>query len=130
MDKLAEFLRQRRELAARYDAMLRGLPLILPWQHPDGLSAWHLYVVRPDAAKTQVTRAQMYEGLRARGIAPQVHYIPVHTQPWYQGLGFQPGDFPEAEAYYSGALSLPMFASLSHQDQDQVVAALREILCT
>lgn len=128
MDKLPAFLARRRELAARYDQLLADLPLILPWQHPDTLSAWHLYVVQVDEARTPVTRLEVYEGLRQRAIYPQVHYIPVHTQPWYQDLGFEPGDFPEAERYYSRALSLPMYYSLSDADQDRVVAALREIL--
>lgn len=127
MEKLPAFLARRRELAARYDRLLADLPLILPWQHPDTLSAWHLYVVQVDEARTPVTRLEVYEGLRQRAIYPQVHYIPVHTQPWYQDLGFKPGDFPEAERYYSRALSLPMYYSLSDADQDRVVAALREI---
>jgi dTDP-4-amino-4,6-dideoxygalactose transaminase len=70
----------------------------------------------------------LYEGLRQRQIFPQVHYIPVHTQPWYQNLGFRPGDFPESENYYAGTLSLPMYYGLTDADQDRVVAALTEIL--
>jgi UDP-4-amino-4,6-dideoxy-N-acetyl-beta-L-altrosamine transaminase len=127
MAKLPDFLARRRQLAARYDALLAELPLIRPWQHPDTLSAWHLYVVRPDAERTAVTRAQLYAGLRERGIAPQVHYIPVHTQPYYQKLGFKAGDFPAAERYYAGALSLPMFYSLTDAEQDQVVGALKSV---
>ncbi|HYF33896.1 MAG TPA: UDP-4-amino-4,6-dideoxy-N-acetyl-beta-L-altrosamine transaminase [Prosthecobacter sp.] len=128
MTKLAAFLERRRELAARYDRLLADQPLILPWQHPDTLSAWHLYVVRPDPGRTAITRAELYAGLRERGVAPQVHYIPVHTQPYYQKLGFEAGDFPMAEAYYNDALSLPMFYSLSDSEQDCVVTALKEIL--
>ncbi|MDZ4288549.1 MAG: UDP-4-amino-4,6-dideoxy-N-acetyl-beta-L-altrosamine transaminase [Prosthecobacter sp.] len=128
MEKLPAFLVRRRELAARYDRLLADLPLILPWQHPDTLSAWHLYVVRPNPALTSVTRAALYKGLRERQIFPQVHYIPVHTQPWYRDLGFATGDFPVAENYYAGALSLPMYYSLSDSDQDQVVRAAKEIL--
>jgi UDP-4-amino-4,6-dideoxy-N-acetyl-beta-L-altrosamine transaminase len=127
-EKLPSFLVRRRELAARYDRLLADLPLILPWQHPDTLSAWHLYVVRPDVARTSITRSQLYAGLRERGIAPQVHYIPVHTQPYYRNLGFAAGDFPVAEDYYAGALSLPMFFSLTDPEQDTVVGALRDIL--
>ena len=128
MGRLPEFLARRRALAARYDALLAPLPLILPWQHPDTGSSWHLYVVRPDPSRTRVTRAQLYEGLRERQIHAQVHYIPVHTQPWYQALGFRPGDFPVAEDYYSGALSLPLFPALTDDDQDRVVGALKALL--
>lgn len=128
LEKLPRFLERRRELARRYAALLADLPLILPWQHPDTSSAWHLYVVRPDAARTKVTRAALHEGLRKEGIFAQVHYIPVHTQPWYRRLGFKPGDFPEAEHYYAGALSLPMYFSLRDPDQDRVVASLARAL--
>jgi dTDP-4-amino-4,6-dideoxygalactose transaminase len=128
MARLPDFLERRRALAARYDRLLASLPLVLPWQHPDMLSSWHLYVVRPDATRTRVDRAALYAGLRERGIHAQVHYIPVHTQPWYQALGFKPGDFPEAERYYAGALSLPMYPALSDADQDRVVAALQALL--
>ena len=128
LEKLPRFLDRRRELAARYGTMLAGLPLILPWQHPDTKSAWHLYVVRPDPARTSVGRAALHEGLRRHGIFAQVHYIPVHTQPWYRKLGFKPGDFPEAERYYEGALSLPMFHGLTDAEQDRVVAALSALL--
>lgn len=128
MERLPAFLDRRRELAARYDRLLADLPLILPWQHPDTLSSWHLYVIRPDPERTSVTRRALYDGLRSAGIYPQVHYIPVHTQPYYQSLGFRAGDFPESERYYSGALSLPMYFSLSDADQDRVVAALTQCL--
>lgn len=124
LKKLPAFLQRRRELAARYDEKLAALPLTRPWQHPDTLSAWHLYVIQVDPAK----RLAVYEGLKAAGIYAQIHYIPVHTQPWYRGLGFKPGDFPAAESYYAGALSLPMYYGLSDADQDRVIAALKAAL--
>lgn len=128
MIRLPAFLDRRRALAARYDELLAPLPLILPWQHPDTRSAWHLYVVRPDPARTRTERAALYASLHAQGIRAQVHYIPVHTQPWYRQFGFKAGDFPEAERYYAGALSLPMYAGLADADQDRVVAALKASL--
>ena len=103
---------------------LAALPLTRPWQHPDTLSAWHLYVIQVDPAK----RLAVYEGLKAAGIYAQIHYIPVHTQPWYRALGFKTGDFPAAESYYAGALSLPMYYGLSDADQDRVIAALKAAL--
>lgn len=128
VDKLPAFLQRRRQLARQYDEKLAGLPLILPWQHPDTLSSWHLYVVQVDPSRTKVTRRALYDQLRKHGILGQVHYIPVHLQPYYRSLGFKRGDFPAAEQYYEHALSLPMFYSLTDGGQDRVVAALRSIL--
>jgi UDP-4-amino-4,6-dideoxy-N-acetyl-beta-L-altrosamine transaminase len=128
MNRLPAFLERRRALVARYDELLGPLPLVLPWQHPDTHSAWHLYVVRPDQSRTPVDRRSLYYGLRERQIHAQVHYIPVHTQPWYRNLGFKAGDFPVAEHYYSGTLSLPLYPDLTDEGQARVVAALQAIL--
>jgi dTDP-4-amino-4,6-dideoxygalactose transaminase len=128
MKRLPAFLLRRRDLASRYTQNLSHLPLVEPKQLADTLSAWHLYVIQVDPTRTLVSREALYEGLRARSIFAQVHYIPVHTQPWYRNLGFKSGDFPEAEAYYSRALSLPMYHDLSDTDQDRVIQALTEIL--
>lgn len=128
MERLPTFLARRRALAARYNEHMAGLPLTLPWQHPDTLSAWHLYVVRPDPTRTSVTRAALYDRLRESQIFAQVHYIPVHLQPWYRRLGYKAGDFPAAENYYAGALSLPLYYSLSDQDQERVFDSLETLL--
>jgi dTDP-4-amino-4,6-dideoxygalactose transaminase len=128
LKRLDEFIARRRELAARYSKLLADLPLRLPWQHPDGNSSWHLYVIRLKLDQIRKTHRQVFEELRAAGIGVNLHYIPVHLQPDYRALGFQPGMFPEAEAYYRDALSLPMFAALTDAEQDQVVDALRRIL--
>ncbi|MES2987607.1 MAG: UDP-4-amino-4,6-dideoxy-N-acetyl-beta-L-altrosamine transaminase [Pseudomonadota bacterium] len=124
LDRLDEYVARRHALARRYDVLLEDLPLVTPWQHPDGYSGLHLYVVRVPAA----THRQVYDGLRARGIGVNLHYIPVHTQPYYRAMGFEPGNFPEAERYYAEAISLPMYAMLTEEDQDRVVAALSEAL--
>lgn len=124
MTRLDAFIARRRELAARYDRLLAGLPLLLPAQATGQASAWHLYVVQ----STKLPRAGLFARLRAAGIGVNVHYIPVHLQPHYRRLGFKPGDLPEAEAYYDRVLSLPMYASLSDEQQDVVVAALRDAL--
>ena len=128
MRRLDTFVVRRRELAQRYDAMLTDLPVIRPWQSPEGASAFHLYPIQIDAEHTSKGRREVFEALRASGIGVNVHYIPVHTQPYYQALGFRPGDFPEAERYYERGISLPMYAALSDTDQDRVVAALRGAL--
>lgn len=126
--RLDAYVARRHELAARYEELLAPLPVQRPWQHPDGYSGLHLYVIRVDPAVAGRTRAQVFAHLRERGIGVNVHYIPVHTQPYYQQLGFRPGAYPQAEAYYAQAISLPMYATLTEAQQDEVVAALREAL--
>ncbi|HEY9855060.1 MAG TPA: UDP-4-amino-4,6-dideoxy-N-acetyl-beta-L-altrosamine transaminase, partial [Stenomitos sp.] len=95
MRRLETFIARRQELARRYDELLKDLPVVRPWQSPDGASSYHLYPIQVEGSR----RREIFEALRARGIGVNVHYIPVHTQPYYQELGFRPGDFPEAERY-------------------------------
>jgi len=128
MKRLGKFVRRRRQLARRYDKLLANLPLTLPWQHPDAESSWHLYVVRLQLDKIRKSHRQVFEELRAAGIGVNLHYIPVHTQPYYRQLGFKPGQFPEAVKFYTEAISLPMFARLTDAQQDRVVAALKKVL--
>jgi UDP-4-amino-4,6-dideoxy-N-acetyl-beta-L-altrosamine transaminase len=119
--RIEGFLAARRRLARRYDELLVGLPIQRPWQSAQANSAFHLYPIQVEPA----IRRRVFDGLRRRGIGVQVHYIPVHLQPYYRALGSRPGDFPAAERYYAGAVSLPMYASLTDRQQDEVVAALR-----
>lgn len=128
LDKLDGFLARRRELAARYAALLAGLPLQPPTCQAEADSAWHLYVVRLRLEQLAVSHRQVFEVLRSAGIGVNVHYIPVHLQPHYRMLGFAPGDFPEAEAYYAGAISLPLFPGMTEAQQDRVVDRLRHVL--
>lgn len=123
--RLESMQSRRVELADRYDQLLRGLPLKLPARVAGHQSSWHLYVVEVDAARTGVSRESLFEALRAAGIGVNVHYIPIHTQPYYRALGFNRGDFPNAEAYYAGAISLPLFPRMTEAQQDTVVAVLR-----
>jgi UDP-4-amino-4,6-dideoxy-N-acetyl-beta-L-altrosamine transaminase len=115
---------RRVALADRYDLLLAGLPLRLPARQTDRLSAWHLYVVELDA-ETTPSRAEVFASLKAAGIGVNVHYIPIHTQPFYRRMGFRFGDFPNAERYYERAITLPLFPSMTFRQQDRVVAALR-----
>jgi UDP-4-amino-4,6-dideoxy-N-acetyl-beta-L-altrosamine transaminase len=130
MQRLDAFVAQRHALAQRYDELLAELPLVLPWQHPDSHSGLHLYVIRLCLDRIHKTHRDAFEGLRAQGIGVNVHYIPVHTQPYYAQMGFAVGDYPQAEQYYAQAISLPMFQDLTHAQQDHVVAALRQALTT
>ncbi len=128
LQRLDQWLARRQALADAYDEALAGLPLILPARAAGRRSAWHLYVVQVDPQRTTRTRREVFENLRAAGIGVNVHYIPVHTQPDYRALGFVPGQFPQAEAYYARCISLPLFAGLGDAEQQQVVAAVVEAL--
>ena len=126
--RLAEFLARRRALARRYAAALGGLPLATPREDPQGSSAWHLYAIQLDAGAAGVSRRKVFERMRAAGVLVNVHYIPVHLQPYYRALGFKPGDFPASERFYERALSLPLYFALTDAEQDRVCAALRQSL--
>jgi dTDP-4-amino-4,6-dideoxygalactose transaminase len=121
MKRLDAFVARRRELAARYDERLSNLPLVTPAQRRDGRSAYHLYPIRLRLDRLRQSRREIFEALRAADIGVQVHYIPVHLQPFYRELGFKEGDFPESERYYAGAITLPLFAKLTAAEQDTVV---------
>lgn len=127
--RLDKFVERRNMLARRYDEGLRDLPLILPWQYPDVYSAFHLYVVQLKPDEISKSRREVFEELRSAGINVNVHYIPVHTQPYYQRLGFRRGDFPEAEKYYAAALTLPLYYGLTEEDQDYILRKIKEALC-
>lgn len=127
MQRLDEFVTSRHQLAQQYDSSLEELPIVRPYQHPDNYSALHLYPILLELDKTSKTHAVVFQALRDNGLGVNLHYIPVHTQPYYQQLGFKEGDFPEAESYYSRAISIPMFYGLTDR-QDQVVSALKQVL--
>lgn len=122
LSRLDTFIAKRLDAVARYKVLLQGLPLDLPEECPAGQSAWHLYIIK---LHDENRRLAVFEALRAAGIGVNVHYIPIHTQPYYQKLGFQWGDFPQAEAFYSKIISLPLYADLTSEQQQQVAAALQ-----
>ena len=126
--KLGQFLRRRRELVARYDRLLADLPITRPLVDVLNESAWHLYVIRIDPQRAGKNRRQVYDSMRAGGVGVQVHYIPVHLQPYYRALGFKRGHCPEAELYSEQALSLPLYPAMSDAEQDQVIETLRTSL--
>ena len=128
MARLNDYVARRHALAARYDELLANLPVTRPWQRPDSHSGLHLYVIRIDAGAEAQQRKRVFAALRESGIGVNVHYIPVHIQPYYKALGFEVGNFPVSEAYYEEAISLPMYPTLTEAEQDCVVAALREAL--
>lgn len=129
LERIETFLARRREIAARYTREFAELPVITPFQRPDTASAWHLYVVCLDFTKTAKTRRQVFDALTAKGIGVNVHYIPVHTQPYYQeAFGFKPEICPNALAYYESCISLPMYYGLTAKQQTFVIESLSEAL--
>lgn len=128
MQRLEEFISSRHKLARIYDEKLKNLPIILPFQLENTYSGLHLYVIRLQLNEIEKTHKQVFEELREKGIGVNLHYIPVHTQPYYKSMGFGLGDFPEAEKYYQDAISIPMFHGMTPEQQDEVVAVLSEVL--
>lgn len=124
--RLEQFVERRNNIARRYHTALRDLPLRLPLVLPENYSAYHLYVIRVPVGAVRKSQRQIFVELRECGIGVNVHYEPVHLQPYYRELGFKEGDFPEAERYGTEAMTLPLFPSLSEGQQEQVVAALRQ----
>lgn len=128
MDRLEAFVARRRQLAQRYDELLADLPLCTPKQDPNTNSSWHIYVVRMDKGRVKKSKQDIFEEMRERGVQLNLHYIPVHLQPYYQVLGFKQGDFPASERYYEETFTLPIYYELTDEQQDQVVKALKEVL--
>jgi UDP-4-amino-4,6-dideoxy-N-acetyl-beta-L-altrosamine transaminase len=128
MERLDAYVSRRHALARRYDQLLQSLPVTTPWQHEDSYSGLHLYVIRLKLQKIDKSHCEVFDLLREHGIGVNLHYIPVHTQPYYRRMGFKQGDFPQAERYYAEAISLPMYQTLSDEQQDQVVSVLQKVL--
>lgn len=125
LDRLDAYVTRRHEIARRYDQLLSDMPLQLPQQQPASYSAFHLYIIRLNLSAISKSHSQVFNSLREQEIGVNLHYIPVHMQPYYRRLGFNQGDFPEAEKYYGEAISLPMYSSLTDVQQDRVVSALK-----
>ncbi len=128
IDRLDTFVARRRALAKRYDELLTDLQVKTPEQRIDTNSSWHIYVVRLDKTRVKKSKTILFEEMKKRGITLNLHYIPVHLQPYYQALGFKEGDFPASERYYEEAFTLPLYYELTDAQQDEVVSALKEVL--
>jgi len=128
MQRLDEFITNRHTLQERYDLLLSNLPIVKPYQDQDSYSALHLYPIQVDLNGVDKSRQQIFDELRQNGIGVNVHYIPVHTHPYYQNMGFKKGDFPKSENYYDNAISLPIFQGLTTELQNEVVKVLKDIL--
>ncbi|MFA6409825.1 MAG: UDP-4-amino-4,6-dideoxy-N-acetyl-beta-L-altrosamine transaminase [Gammaproteobacteria bacterium] len=127
LSRIDEFVDRRHELVKRYNQALKDLPVILPFQEKYNYSAFHLYVIQLKLDQIKKTRGQVFDELRAAGIGVAVHYIPVHLQPHYRQFGFKEGDYPEAEKYYDGVITLPLYFGLSESEQDFVITSARRL---
>lgn len=128
LDRIDLYVAARHRIAAEYNKQLADLPLILPTSNTDGYSGLHLYVVRLDPAQTRRSRLDVFNELRENGIGVNLHYIPVHLQPYYRSMGFANGDFPNAENYYEQAITIPMFPGLTAENIEYVVTSMRQAL--
>ena len=128
IQRLEEFINLRHSVAQRYEKLLATLPVTTPWQHPDSYSAYHLYVIRLHLKAIGKTQRQVYEELRAAGILVNLHYIPVYRHPYYEQMGFEAGYCPEAEEYFAQAISIPLYPSLTTEQQEYVVSSLGEAI--
>jgi len=128
MKRLSAFVSKRNQLAEKYDAALKDLPIITPYRNDGVYSSFHLYVIRLKLNELSKSRLEIFEALRQKEILVNIHYIPVHTQPYYEEMGFKYGDFPEAERYYEEAISIPLFPGLTDSEQEYVIDSLKEAL--
>jgi len=128
MRRLDEFVAMRHKHQRRYDVLLQKLPVITPFQDKDCYSSLHLYSIQIEQDKISKSRKQVFKELRENGIGVNVHYIPVHVQPYYQDIGFKYGDFPQSENYYKNAITIPLFPGLTIEMQDKIVKVLKEVL--
>jgi UDP-4-amino-4,6-dideoxy-N-acetyl-beta-L-altrosamine transaminase len=128
MKRLDKFITIRHLLKQRYHELLKDLPLITPTQSSDSYSSLHLYPVQLKLEQISKTQNQIFDELRKSGVGVNLHYIPIHMQPYYQNTGFKKGDFPKVEDYYSRAISIPIYQGLTFEYQDKVVKVLKELL--
>jgi len=130
LTKLDRFIARRQEIVEKYNmAFKESLYLIRPHMKNDRKSAWHLYMLRLQLDRMSKTRQQIFEELRSLGVGVHVHYIPVHLQPYYRDrFGYKRGDFPEAEAYYDSALTIPLFPAMSDDDYKYVIKNVLKVV--
>ena len=128
MKRVDEFVARRRELAARYERLLANLPVRTPQVLEGAVPSWHIYVVRVDFSQLRISKQEIFDRMKANGIVLNLHYIPVHMQPYYQKFCFADGDFPSSESYYREALTLPLYYDLTDDSQGRIVESLRDVL--
>jgi len=124
LSRLDAFVLDRQKLVRNYNELFEGQPVTIPWQHPDSHSSHHLYIIRPDLRQLQISHAELFERLYSRGFTANLHYIPVYHHPFFASRGYRRSEFPNAESYYTNAMSIPIFPGLSEVEQHQIVEAI------
>jgi len=128
MKRLDEFVARRHALAEKYNRLLSEFPVVMPWQHPDSHSSYHLYVIRLKLDKIKKSHRQVYDELVEAGIRVNLHYIPVYRHPYFEKMGFKSGYCPQAERYFAEAISIPLYPGLSEAQQQIVIQELASTL--
>lgn len=128
MDALDKFVARRRYLAKRYNEKLADLPVRTQCCITDAKPSWHIYIIRVDFSQVKLTKKEIFSKMKEKGVVLNLHYIPVHLQPYYRQLGFKAGDFPISEQYYHEAITLPLYYDLTDEEQDEVIEALHAVL--
>tara|TARA_B110000008_G_scaffold279229_1_gene325474 strand:- start:1244 stop:2401 length:1158 start_codon:yes stop_codon:yes gene_type:complete len=128
LNRVERFISNRKKIKDRYDLLLNDLPIVKPYQNQNCYSSFHLYPIQIDSKFVTKSRKKIFDALRSRGIGVNVHYIPIHMQPYYSMLGFKAGDFPNAEAFYEKAISIPIFQSMTLVQQDEVISSIKAVL--
>ena len=128
LKKLDEFVSSRCNIAAYYDEALKSLPIKTPWQHPDARSSFHLYPIQVEASVCGKSQQEVYQTLTHAGIRVNLHYIPVYRHPYYERMGFSAGYCPNAEHYFKTAISIPVYATMTHEQQIRVIHEIRSAL--
>lgn len=128
MSRLDEFISKRQAHAEIYNSAFADMPLVTQSQNSNCLSAYHLYIIRLNLNEISKSHRQVFEELRANGIGVNLHYIPVYLHPYYAKMGYKPEAFPNAQTYYSQAISIPMFANMTKSERNTVIATLSDIL--
>lgn len=126
--RIDNYIAKRHDLACVYDEDLKDLPLSLPARNIESRSALHLYPIQLELNAISLSRKQVFDALRERGIGVNVHYIPIHLQPFYKKMGFSLGDFPNAESYYRQAITIPLHPKMTADQQGYICHSLEEIL--
>jgi len=126
MNRLDSFIEKRSFLAERYNELLKNTEITIPYQHFDTKSSWHLYVMKIDFKK--ISKVDFFKKMKIKRINLNLHYIPVHLQPFYRKLGFKEGDYPNSEKYYNSVITIPLFFDLSEKQQEYIVQSLNEVL--
>lgn len=130
LKRLDQYVQRRHEIAEYYDSKLKNLPLVTPWQAPNMYSSYHLYPILVKINSEIMSQREVYNKVRAKNIAVNLHYIPVHRHPYYENLGFKKKDFPISEKFHQEEISIPIYTMLKDEDQKYVIETLKEIMVT